>query len=105
MRKPWEAAPGPGLDHAIARHIFDVKDLSNGDTPHYSQDLTHALLVIPKLKRDVAEEKRPAQVLSRLEEELRDGRFWGLSDVEAAEDLCRAALWAVDLDPVGRSGA
>jgi hypothetical protein len=98
MGRSWEAAPGPRLDRAIARHIFGITNLSIDGTPHYSQDLTAALLVIPKLKRDVAEQKRPTEVLWRLEGELQDTCFWGPSEAEAAEVLCRAALWAVELN-------
>jgi hypothetical protein len=96
MRRPWEVAPGQGLNRAVARHIFGITDLSIDGTPPYSRDLTAALLVIPKLKRDVAEQRRPMEVLWRLEAELRDTRFWGPNDALAAEALCRAALWAVD---------
>jgi hypothetical protein len=101
MGRPFESAPGPRLDRAVARHIFGIARLTINQTPPYSRDLSAALQVIPQLKRDVADRKRPVEVLSRLAEELQDTRFWGASEVEAAEVLCRAALWAVELESFG----
>lgn len=98
MRRPWEAQVGPALSSAVAQHLFDQASPSIGTTPHYSQDVTAAITVVSKLRDDVANGKRPAEVLDRLGEEIRSSRFWGPNDADAAEDLCRAALKAVDLN-------